>query len=67
MVFWELFHIITILMVFFWLPLKISFEIEEICELLMYQDSHKIFENIIITVLGFDVVIGLNLAYIKKG
>lgn len=67
MVFWEVFHITTILLVFFWLPLKISFEIEEINELLKYEDSHKIFENILITILGLDVILGLNLAYINKG
>jgi len=63
---WDLFQILTYLMIFFWLPYKISFEIYFIEDLLQIG-SGDFFEIMFLFILASDVLVGCNLAFIHKG
>ncbi|CAD8096313.1 unnamed protein product [Paramecium primaurelia] len=65
-VIWDVFQIITYIMIFFWLPYKISFQIYFISQLFEMGNT-KIIEMILLSILALDVVVGLNLAFIYKG
>ncbi|CAD8045151.1 unnamed protein product [Paramecium primaurelia] len=64
---WDLFQIFTYVLIFFWLPYKISFQLDYIGQLLNQKSKNQMIEIILLTILSFDVVIGLNLAFIYKG
>ncbi|CAK91401.1 unnamed protein product (macronuclear) [Paramecium tetraurelia] len=64
---WDLFQIFTYVLIFFWLPYKISFQLENIGQLLNQKSQNQMIEIILLTILSFDVVVGLNLAFIYKG
>ncbi|CAD8051279.1 unnamed protein product [Paramecium primaurelia] len=64
---WDLFQIFTYVLIFFWLPYKISFSLDSIGQLLNFKSKNQIIEIILLTILSFDVVVGLNLAFIHKG
>ncbi|CAK67981.1 unnamed protein product (macronuclear) [Paramecium tetraurelia] len=66
-VIWDVFQILTYIMIFFWLPYKISFEIYYISELFNGDSGSKIIEVVLLSILALDVVVGLNLAFIQKG
>ncbi|CAD8120889.1 unnamed protein product [Paramecium sonneborni] len=65
-VIWDVFQIITYIMIFFWLPFKLSFQIYFISDLFDMENT-KIFEIILLSILALDVLVGLNLAFIFKG
>ena len=66
-VLWDLFQITIILLILLWLPYKISFNTNYMADLLGLESGHSIIETIFIAILGVDVIIGCNLAFIKKG
>ncbi|CAD8157596.1 unnamed protein product [Paramecium octaurelia] len=66
LIFWSLFQIITYLVIFFWLPFKISFEIYHLSQLYTEQESLTV-EIILMAILAFDIAIGMNIAFIDKG
>ncbi|CAD8093484.1 unnamed protein product [Paramecium primaurelia] len=66
-VIWDVFQILTYIMIFFWLPYKISFEIYYISELFNGDNDSQIIEIVLLSILALDVVVGLNLAFIYKG
>ncbi|CAD8116964.1 unnamed protein product [Paramecium sonneborni] len=66
-VIWDVFQILTYIMIFFWLPYKISFEIYYISELFNGERGSEIIEIVLLSILALDVVVGLNLAFIYKG
>ncbi|CAK68206.1 unnamed protein product (macronuclear) [Paramecium tetraurelia] len=63
---WDAFQIITYLLIFFWLPYKISFEIYHISELFSETKSGTI-EYLLMMILALDIGVGMNLAFIEKG
>ncbi|CAK56672.1 unnamed protein product (macronuclear) [Paramecium tetraurelia] len=65
-VIWDVFQILTYIMIFFWLPYKISFQIYFISDLFEMENT-KIIEMLLLSILALDVVVGLNLAFIYKG
>ncbi|CAD8072041.1 unnamed protein product [Paramecium sonneborni] len=64
---WDLFQIFTYILIFFWLPYKISFQQDFIGQLLNQKSKNQTIEIILLTTLSFDVIVGLNLAFIYKG
>ncbi|CAK56044.1 unnamed protein product (macronuclear) [Paramecium tetraurelia] len=64
---WGLFQILIYLLIFFWLPYKISFKLESIGEFLGYNETKQILEILFLSILSMDVFVGLNLAFIYKG
>ncbi|CAD8111263.1 unnamed protein product [Paramecium primaurelia] len=64
--FWDAFQIITYLLIFFWLPYKISFEIYHISELFSETKS-AIIEYMLMIIMALDIGVGMNLAFIEKG
>ncbi|CAK82665.1 unnamed protein product (macronuclear) [Paramecium tetraurelia] len=66
LIFWNLFQIITYLVIFFWLPFKISFEIYHLSQLYTEQDSLTV-EIILMAILALDIAVGMNIAFIDKG
>ncbi|CAD8213473.1 unnamed protein product [Paramecium octaurelia] len=64
--FWDAFQIITYLLIFFWLPYKISFDIYHISELFS-ETKNAIIEYMLMIILALDIGVGMNLAFIEKG
>ncbi|CAD8066035.1 unnamed protein product [Paramecium sonneborni] len=64
---WGLFQILTYLLIFFWLPYKISFKLESIGDFLGVNSYKQSLEIVFLTILSLDVFVGLNLAFIHKG
>ncbi|CAD8120888.1 unnamed protein product [Paramecium sonneborni] len=64
--FWDMSQIILYLFIFFWLPFKISFGINQISQFWNVEDNHQM-EFIILTLLSCDVLVGMNMAFIYKG
>ncbi|CAD8065068.1 unnamed protein product [Paramecium sonneborni] len=64
---WDLFQIFTYVLIFFWLPYKISFQLDFIGQLLNEKSQNQMIEILLLTILSFDVIVGLNLAFIYKG
>ena len=62
MVFWDVFHLITIILVFFWLPYKISFNTKHILN--SFGVESNVAEIILLVVLGSDVLVRCNMAFI---
>lgn len=63
---WDVFQIISYLLIFFWLPYKLSFEIHYFDEFLSL-DSGMAIEATLLSLLASDVLVGCNLAFIDKG
>ncbi|CAD8136310.1 unnamed protein product [Paramecium pentaurelia] len=64
---WGLFQILIYILIFFWLPYKISFKLESIGDFLGYNQTKQILEILFLSILSLDVFVGLNLAFIYKG
>jgi len=64
-IFWDVFHLITIILVFFWLPYKISFNTNYILALFGIESNWL--EIILLIILASDVLVRCNMAFIQKG
>ncbi|CAD8174031.1 unnamed protein product [Paramecium octaurelia] len=64
---WGLFQILTYLLIFFWLPYKISFKLDSIGDFLGISVYKQSLEIVFLSILSLDVFVGLNLAFIYKG
>lgn len=66
-VFWDVFHLFTIILIFFWLPYKISFETKYIINLFEIENESKWVEYGLLGILISDVLVRCNMAIIQRG
>jgi potassium voltage-gated channel Eag-related subfamily H protein 7 len=64
-IFWDVFHLATIILVFYWLPYKISFNTMHILNLVSINSNAM--EIVLLVILASDVIVRCNMAFIQKG
>ncbi|CAK70771.1 unnamed protein product (macronuclear) [Paramecium tetraurelia] len=62
----DIIFIINTLIILIWLPLKYSFELDQILQILNYN-NYEIIEYLLIVMLAFEIILQFNQAYIFKG
>ena len=67
MIIWDMFNILVTLFVMFWIPFKVSFDINRFLDLFQVGYRPVDVETLIQFLLIIDTIVKCNLAYIDRG